>query len=148
MSYIKWDDLVSRYPVAGRNNQDANEVTSSFIVGAEAYINARLAKAYTVPFSPAPQLVKDLAIDLTYVKMSVGKVEDRTIIKEHIVKTLDDLVNGDMVLVTDSGTTLAATGDGVWSELGSYTSTFDVDDPFNWSVDSGRLSNIENNRLY
>jgi len=146
--YIEWDDLVSRYPVAGRNNQDANEVTSSFIVGAEAFINARLAKSYTVPFSPVPQLVKDLVIDLTYVKMSVGKIEDRETIKEHIVKTLDDLVNGDMLLVTDSGTTLAAIDNGVWSELGSYTSTFNVDDPLNWGVDSGRLSNIKNDRLY
>lgn len=146
--YIEWDDVVNRYPVTGRNNQDANEVTSSFIVGAEAFINARLGKTYTIPFTPAPQLIKDLAIDLTYVKMSVGKAEDRETIKEHIVDTLNALVDGDMVLVTDSGTTLTAVDNGVWSEQGSYFNTFDVDDPFNWEVSSAHLNAIKNNRIY
>ena len=146
--YIEWDDVVARYPATGRQNQDASEVTSSFIVGAEAYINARLAKSYTIPFTPVPQLIKDLAIDLTYVKMAVGKVDDREVIKEHIIDTLNSLVDGDMVLVTDSGTTLAEVDNGVWSELGSYTSRFDVDDPFNWEVSSARLTAIENDRLY
>jgi len=146
MSYIKWDDVISRYPVAGRNSEDATEVTDSFINGAEAYINAKLAKTFTVPFSDAPELIKDLTIDLTYAKMAVGKLDDRKAIKDHVDDTLKELVNGEMALVTSSGDVFEATGDGVWSEHGDYVSTFDVDDPFNWEVDQDRIDDIEDDR--
>lgn len=144
--YITWADVVARYSVVGNQVDGADENVGSFINGAEAYINSKLAKAYTVPFSDTPELVKDLTIDLTYTKLGFGKLEDRKMLLEHVNKTLDSLVKGDMSLYTDSSGVIQSKGSGAWAENGSYYNTFDIDDPFNWESDPDRIDDIENRR--
>lgn len=138
--YIEFDDVADRYPkVADKTGAGPKEI-EGYIQGAEAEVDAALATIYNTPFTPgstnAPQLVRDICIDLTYWKAvgwqneKLGKVQ-----KDYIDARLKAISEG-AVLLTNSGGMVGqgpvfagATSDGIRSSFG-------VDDPENWSVSS------------
>ena len=140
-SYIDWADVAGRYPTV-ETRGGSSEIEPSFIEGAEAEINAYLATAYSVPFSsPIPPLIKDLAIDLTYCKMAVGKMEDREKICTRVTDLLEKLRDGKITLTTSGGSVDQLSLSGLWC-----SPVFERDSQYNWGVDSSQLQSIEDAR--
>lgn len=124
--YILWEDVVNRYPDAAKLG-GAETVNSSWICGAEAEVDARLAVRYTTPIttSPAPDLVRDLCVDLTYYKANI-RSKGAKALGEYLESRFAMLVNGTMALPTGvTATTVSEAG-------GSYDSAFGRDDPEYW----------------
>jgi hypothetical protein len=63
--YINWDDATDRYPELNTLD-DASGFSSTYIVYAEAYVDAILRTHWTSPFSNNIMIVKDLSIDYAY----------------------------------------------------------------------------------
>jgi len=124
--YIVWEDVVNRYPDAAKLG-GAETVNSSWICGAEAELDARLSARYTTPLttSPAPDLVRDLCVDLTYYKANIRSKGVKAL-GEYIDSRFTMLINGTMALPVDvTVTTVSEAG-------GSYASAFGRDDPIHW----------------
>lgn len=133
-SYITWADLVNRYSDAAKLVGGAEAVKSSYINGAEAQIDAAAALRYTVPFTPVPEFVKDLAVDLAYFKI----IATRQKLPEGFKKFIDERLNGlacGSYMLTSSGVALGAS-ETAWS-TDQYPSSFGVDDSTLWQVSSG-----------
>lgn len=129
--YIDWASITNRYPDAARI-AGANDIGSSFIAGAEAEVDARLAVRYTIPFSPAPPLVQSIATDLAYCKMTIRQPETKPLL-EQTEKLLDALVAGTLLLVDENGGVVQSGGPTRTLSTNSYRSAFGPDDPLNWS---------------
>lgn len=134
-NYILWDDVVGRYPKA-ETKGDSGELQESYIEGTEAFMDAILAKQYTVPVTGSPPLLKDIAIDLAYAKMAVNKDKGVPTIKEDAMKRLKMIMDGDVKLIDENGDEVSVTGEAVWSTTKDYESThsmlgaeFDRTDP-------------------
>ena len=148
--YIDWDDVAARYRNIAKEF-DSAIASSGFIYGAEAEVDARLASKYETPFSASslgiPDLVRDLAVDLTYYRMAwrtdeAQKILDRV---DSIFKAVND---GKLKLVTSAGA--YPTTDDIevvaWSSTQQYHSSFGPDDPVNWAVSSSWMQTAEDAR--
>ena len=98
--YVSWTDVVARYASA-RTVGGSNQMDNPFIVGAEAEIDARLGGVYVTPFvnSPIPEVIRDLAIDLAYYKMS-WREEGAKELKRYIDDRFKALIGGDMIIAS------------------------------------------------
>jgi phage gp36-like protein len=130
--YINWADVTGRY-VDFAKGPDALIAEAAFVPHAEAEVDARLAPKYSVPFSPAPYLVKDLSIDLAYYKATI-KQESAKALKEYIDARFEAIIGGTLILTTSAGPVASLSGGG-WAS-NSYHSSFGLDDDVNWHVDS------------
>lgn len=146
MAYSSIDDVFTRYPRiasmvgSGTNDVTSSEVTSSYIAEADAYIDAYLGARWTVPFSPAPIMVRWLSADIAicnlifeHQKKAPQIINDRW---ERVEKKLEALRDGKMVLV-GSGAVAVSSGDQeVWSTTQNHHPTFSpVLDPLEQRVD-------------
>jgi phage gp36-like protein len=105
MSYALPSDLKVRY-----NKVDLLDPTvQTYLDEAYAYINAKIASAYTVPFESVPIIVKYLEIDFAFAKimMRPKDTETKTEAAEAILKRIDmdleAIVSGKMALVDANG---------------------------------------------
>ena len=105
--YISWNDVVGRYPTAAQIKAaaGAENMGSYWLVHAEDEIDSRVACRYTVPFSPAPFLIQDLCIDLTYYKCTIRQKESESL-WAYIKDRIDGIVDGTILLVA-SGSLLS-----------------------------------------
>jgi phage gp36-like protein len=140
--YINWADVTGRYKDFPKG-PDATDAENYFIVQAEAEVDGRLAPKYSVPFSPAPYLVKDLCVDLAYYKANI-KQESSKLIRDDLERRFDAIIDGTLLLTTSAGV-VAKTGDYAWAS-NSYHSSFGLDDEINWQVDSYAISDIQDER--
>lgn len=138
--YIDWQDLANRYADAAKY-AGAEAVHSAWLFGVEAEIDARLSVRYTVPFSPAPDLVRDLCIDLLYARMT-ARQEGSEVIYDRVMETIKDMVAGTITL---PGIAPLATG-AAWAS-NSYRTAFGPDDPINWSRSAAELDDATSERL-
>lgn len=132
--YIDWQHLTNRYPDAAKM-AGAETVHSGWLFGVEAEVDARLSIRYTVPFSPAPDLVKDLCVDLLYARMT-ARQEGSEVIYERVMGLFKEIIAGTIVLpgvdpVGGNGRTFASN---------SYRTAFGTDDPANWSRSAAELT--------
>lgn len=144
--YISWDSVANRYSDAAHAG-GAADVGSSFIAGAEAEVEARLAARYTVPFSSTPPLVADVCIDLAYVRMTARQKESEPIY-ERAMALLKDMVNGTIPLVDASGVLLDQGSATRTFASNSYRSAFGPDDPLNWSPSQSAIDDAQDTRDY
>lgn len=140
--YIDWADVTGRYKDAASVGE-ATAMGSYWLTYAEGEVDARLAPVYTVPFSPAPFMVKDLAIDLTYWKMAVGKGK-KDQLKKYIDERFEGLLNGTIILTNSAGP-LQQPANAAWAE-NSYHSSFGPDSPINFRIDSDWIQNAQDER--
>lgn len=131
--YIDWADVSNRYGDWAKG-PDATIAGTIFIPQAEAEVDGRLAVKYSVPFvnSPAPELIRDLCIDLAYYKATI-KQETSKPIWASLEERFKAILAGNLLVVTSAGA-LGGTADYTWGS-NSYHSSFGPDDPINWSVD-------------
>lgn len=141
--YIDWSLLVGRYPDAAKMG-GAEAVHSAWLYGVEAEIDARLGARYTVPFSPAPDLVKDLCVDLLYARMT-ARQDGSEVIYERVMDTLKAMVAGTITL---PGVDPAAGGAGSTFVSNSYRSAFGPDDPINWSRSAAEQDDAADGRRH
>jgi hypothetical protein len=130
--YIEWDDVANSYPDWARA-ASANSVGNLWIPRAEDEVDARLAPKYSVPFTPVPGVVRDLAIDLAYYKLVFASDKGKTL-WESLKERFESILDGSM-LVTNSVGALS-TGERAWSTHQDYPTHFGVDSEINWSVSS------------
>lgn len=131
--YIDWSHVTGRYPTVA-NRADSTGTGSYFLEMAEYEVDGRLAPLYTVPFSPAPLVVKDLCIDLIYYKMNILQ-ESVEPLKTSLDERFEAILNGTLLLTNSAGSLLTTPPNGAWIS-NSYHSMFGPDSPANWSVDS------------
>lgn len=144
--YIDWSHVVGRYKDAIKL-ADANAVGSYWLQHAEALVDARLASRYTVPFANTPTLtpllIQDLAIDVCYLKIMVAKKRKKELIDD-VEARFTGLLNG-TILLTDSGGVIGGQSNIAWAE-NSYHTSFGMDSPLNWRVDSQSQQDIQDRR--
>lgn len=140
--YTSWSDVVRRYPKTSTVSEaEATAMEAAFISGAEAEVDARLARVYTVPFAStptlAPSIIVDIATDLAYYKIWFLKLEEEQAqrLRDDIDRRLDALACGSMTIVT-SGTGIPSVG--AWGTHKTFPNITGVD-----SVESWRVSDLE-----
>jgi len=143
--YIDWQDLVARYQDVAKIG-GAADTSTSWITAAEAYVDGRLATKYTVPFTPAPPMVQDLVMDLTYYRINMRQKWAGEL-RADLNARFEGLLNGTIALVDASGNVIdSASGSGAWSNTSSYASAFGLDDPAYWQVSSNWQQDLEDGR--
>src|SRR4051812_47074036 len=91
--YISWDELAARYSKIAEDYD--SESAATFIEGAEGELDARIAIRYTVPVTPTPGIIRDLAIDMSYYRMTWQQdTEDQ--LKDFIERRLAAITAGSM----------------------------------------------------
>lgn len=139
--YITWADVVGKYGEV-QKDKDAKQADNYFIVGAEAQVDASLAAKYTVPFSPAPAMVRDLCIDLTFIKMNIRSKNMKPLIDDFNAR-IKGLQDGSLILA-DSGTNFG-TPNAAWIS-NSYRSAFGHDRDINWRPSTDEILNEQSVR--
>lgn len=143
--YIEWDDVVLRYPNAGRSG-GSSEVGSVHITYAEAYLESRFSGYFTIPFSSNNLTAKDLSIDLTYLRIGNFGQKDRKIFRDEIEDRIKQIKLGNDQMITNSGDSLGSVGEAVYSPHQNYHPVFGMDDEFMFDVDSSQLIDEEDAR--
>jgi hypothetical protein len=148
--YINWDDVVGRYSQINKHG-GAADIGSNFIQYAEAEVDARLASCYSVPFvsgvGSTPITVKDLAIDVTYLKATIGaksKAWDQ--IKNSVNDRIKMICNGDSQIVGPGGDPLAQIAGTIWGSNEDYHPIFGMGDTLDFVVDSDRIDDEDDAR--
>jgi hypothetical protein len=108
--YINWADVTGRYRELGKE-QGAEEVGDHYVAYAEAQLDGALGGVFATPFSSNNTTAKDLAIDLTYVRMSRRtKPKDAEAVFKATMDQIAALKSGTLAMVTNSGDLSFATG--------------------------------------
>ena len=97
---------------------------------AEALINAKIAKRYTLPLTQSVPILETLATDIAIYNVLTTRISLKTEVGQHpwfqrfkmALDTLDDIVNGDVVLVGTQGTIVEDRSD--LTEMYSTTMTY------------------------
>jgi hypothetical protein len=124
--YITYEDLVARYSVLKTWGRSPTEVNSDLIFYAESELNSLLAPAFTVPFDAPHPTVKDLAIDLSYVKALFTKDPKVALqYKKELYNRITEIKAGKELLYTGSGTVVSPSipSDSPWSSSENYLPT-------------------------
>lgn len=128
--YITWADVTARYHRLTTLPNSSAALHESFIAGAEAEVDGRLAAAYTPPFEDTNQTVRDLAVDVTFLKTGVLNQEEYDRMLARIDKRFERLLIGSEKMITTSGDLLAGGISQAWSNTMDHHSAFGyLDEP-------------------
>ena len=140
--YANYTQYTAVYSTPGLTQ---TQLESHYLPAGARYIDARLSRAFTVPFSSNNLTARDLniyAAQLLFLQGRTSKQDDAAELRGFLDKLIDALVikNGSMSLSDD--TVLAATGAqfDVYSTTQDYTPVFNLLDPIEQQVDSDRLN--------
>lgn len=137
--YIDWKDVTNRYRLVGKS-LDATQVGSSFVPYAESEVDGRLAAKFTVPFSNNVTAVKDLCIDLVYVKAGNINVKESKRIMDAIDSKIMRLLDGKEMLIDDVGNVIHQSVAGtIYSTTKNYAPTFGVGEVTDMEADPDRV---------
>lgn len=138
--YIEWDDVIDRYPELNSLG-GSDEISSAYIVYAEAFTDGMLTSHFTPPFSNNNMVVKDLCIDYTYWRAARFKLDDAVAVKSSYFETIMLLKKGQMSMIDDTGVETGAKAKlGVHSTTESFHSSFGMDIPERWHIDEDLIA--------
>lgn len=148
--YITYDDVVIRYPIVSKWASTKTEVDSGLIPFVENELDSRLASAFTVPFSDTPLIIKDLSMDLIYIKMLSTRIsgKEQMVAYEKLMgafdKRIERLISGTDNIITDSGTIINPSGSAneIWSSNEDYPPTHSMLDA------EDNVTRVSSERLY
>ena len=142
--YIDWDDVVDRYPELNTLG-GADELSSSYIVYSEAFVDGVLANHYTIPFSNNNMIIRDLSIDYCYWRAARFKFDDATQVKSSFFETVKMIKDGNVVMIDDAGTVIEQTKKqiGIYSSTQSYHSAFGMHPTIEYHISE---DNIDDDR--
>jgi phage gp36-like protein len=128
------------------------EITA-FIVKGDAVVNSKIASRYSLPLASTPPLLETISTDIAaYYIMRTLFTRDGQNRNEWIddyrasMKLLDEIRNGDTVLVDTTGAEVGTKSGGLYSTTSDYTPAFDMDDPENQQVDHDLIESIADER--
>jgi hypothetical protein len=144
--YINWEDVLDRYPELNTMG-GADQLSSSYIVYSEAYVDGILAPDFTPPFSSNNMIVRDLCIDWAYWRAARFKLDDAVTVKSSFFETVGMLKAGQLKMYDEAGTLIEAVDTSfAWSNTQSYHSAFGMDDPVKWRIDEDQQEADEDKR--
>lgn len=143
-------------PAIGSATSTTSADLHRFIITAEAIVNGKIAKAYTVPVVPAPPLLETLATDIALYRVlglrfftqgAKNRSEWVDRFKE-AMSMLDDIAAGKIPLTTVSGTIIESDkgSAAMHSSTLGYNQTFTEDVEENSFVDSDKIQDIRADR--
>lgn len=146
--YIDWDNVIDRYPELNTLG-GADELSSSYIVYSEAFVDGILKSHWTPPFSNNNMIVKDLVIDYCYWRAGRFKLENAVEVKSSFFETINLLKSGQLSMLDEAGNEIPGISQGatIYSSTQSYATSFGMDDPIHWRVDSDHMSATQDQRL-
>ena len=151
MSYASFEQVILRYPIIKTWSVDSSDVKSDLLDFADIEIDSALTPEYSTPFSDTPPIVRDLSIDMAYLKLLIRQdIEKGLAFQEYLYGRIEKLKSGKSGIITDSGTIIDKNnaGMGVWSTTGDYNPTesmLDADNPYT-AIDSGYIDHLEDIR--
>lgn len=133
MAYATIDDIFGRFkPIrtmigAGSFEVSSGDVSSIFVLDADSFVDAYLAKRYVTPITPVPSMITQISSDLAIFNMMTEKqvqVPDSFQARyDRSIKTLEMLRDGEMVL--PANVSIVSTGDNeAWSANQDFHSIF------------------------
>lgn len=148
--YTSWNDLKVLFPQLSTTSLTAAQAHGIFVAKAEGIINGRLAKKYSVPFSPAPQQIKSMAQDLSFYYIGRrfftqhAKKDDNDWLVSYRDDTMEELkaiMEGNAVIVDNSGSVIGVRTDQeqIWSDVTDFNPTMDNRDEVNQRIDPDRI---------
>lgn len=140
--YIDWSDVTGRYPDVAKL-VGAEAIGSYWLNYAESEVDARLGTRYTVPFSSAPEMVKDLAVDITYYRLT-WRQKGSEVLKKLIDERVAGLISGTIYLPSSAATDKSV----AWSEQDKtgYHTAFGPDNEIYWRVSSTFITDVRDER--
>jgi hypothetical protein len=151
--YITYSDVSLRYPIIKTWISESPILANDIITYAEHELNSRLSTHYSVPFSAAHPTVKDLCIDLSYLRTLRNRdTKQAGVLKKYIDERIENLKTGKEYIMTDSYTYIepdATKGNQeIWSTVMDYHpvhSMLDADNAYT-NIDSNRIQDEEDER--
>lgn len=142
--YINWSDVSARYKNIG-TDYDATQINSNYVPFVESQIEGMLSQKYTVPFSNNNFVVKDLCIELLYIKVANLNVKDSESRMKALLSRIDRILDGKENLVDDLGAVINKdVGSSVaWSSESGYQPTFGHGDIFDAEIDPDQVTDEE-----
>lgn len=135
---------------------------TTHIERSESIINAFVGSKYTTPFTAGsiPPIIKSACIDIStyyclYVLYSrdsqnvnewIEEFFNKWIDKENKNGILDQIKDGKLPIDLEDGSEAPVATPEVKSNTQTYHTTFDADDPINWTQDEDKLEDIANGR--
>lgn len=134
MNYFTTEELTGIYPSLAKDF-DSTKVNCLWAPIACADIDGLIGTKYSVPFTPTPLFVKSLAIDLCYWKMTYKEV-DQTLLKAYIDERVKGVLNGTITLTSPVDGAAIAPAPNVFMTTSGTLTSFGMDNPVNFGVDS------------
>lgn len=137
--YIDWEDVINRYPELNTLG-GADELSSSYIVYSEAFVDGSLSTHFTPPFSNNNMIVRDLTIDMCYWRAARFKLDDAVQVKSSFFETIGLLKDGQINMFDEAGTLIPSLDKSfVYSNTQSYHSAFGMDPVEDWTIDEDQI---------
>lgn len=144
MNYFAFEDLANKYPKLASDFQ-AQNINSFWCPIASADVDALIGAKYSVPFTPTPLFVKNLAIDLCYWQMTY-KEQDQALLKEYIDERVTGVLNGTITLTDPTTGAVLNPASNVFLTTSGTLTSFGMDNPANFGVDSMWRQGYQNDR--
>jgi hypothetical protein len=110
-----------------------------------ADVDALIGAKYSVPFTPTPLFVKNLAIDLCYWQITY-KEQDQALLKEYIDERVTGVLNGTITLTDPATGGVISPAASVFLTTSGTLTSFGMDNPVNFGVDSMWRQGFEQDR--
>lgn len=141
--YIEWDDVAHRFGSVAADF-DSTKINSFHIPYSENMVDALLAPKYTTPFSSNNLTVKDLCIELTYIRAGGLNIKDRKELMEEFKGRIADLIAGVESMLDGDGAVIAQDATAIaWSSEANYQPTFGHGDILDAEMDQDYVDDEE-----
>jgi hypothetical protein len=145
--FIDWSNVVAKYPDVSKLN-GASELEDAYIPDAENFIQGSLAAKYSNEVLLQSQLVKGLMVDQVYRDIQLTRQPKKAeALGKAIAKTVDNILNKKVVLVSSSGEILSHDRSPIWSSTENYTPVFGMSDYEDSFIDPDQLESELDSKL-
>lgn len=159
-TYTSWLGTTQSYLIQGLSSTVVmTETIQSIETRVEGVINGYLAVNYVLPLTSAVGILKTIQEDLVTFDIyqlianqdgALQQINSANLEKKRddAFSLLNDIRNQDFVLFDDSGNQIVQRGltSKYFVNTRTYSPTFNIDNPLNWSVSTSRREDVDNER--